>query len=242
MIRTLVIDDDFRVARIHAASVERIDGFECVGEAHSAAEARTLIEQQRPDLLILDIYLPDEDGLSLLRSLTAAGQPPDTIFITAARDLESVRAAMGLGAVYYLVKPFGFAQLRNQLEAYRQWRDQVAAAAGGQADQARIDTPVQPAAWTVPIGVGPAPAAADDDQDPSGRSRFRRADAGIQRGQHGRGQPADRPALPDRPAASRAGRPRTGVRQHRSAGAPLPGTAALRRPSRHPAGREPWLR
>lgn len=139
MIRTLVIDDDFRVARIHAASVERIDGFECVGEAHSAADARMLIEQQRPDLLILDIYLPDEDGLSLLRSLTAAGQPPDTIFITAARDLESVRAAMGLGAVYYLVKPFGFAQLRNQLESYRQWREQVSSAGGGQADQARID-------------------------------------------------------------------------------------------------------
>jgi response regulator of citrate/malate metabolism len=142
MIRTLVIDDDFRVARIHAASVERIDGFECVGEAHSAAEARALIAEHRPELLILDIYLPDEDGLSLLRSLTGAGQPPDTIFITAARDLESVRAAMGLGAVYYLVKPFGFAQLRDQLQSYRQWREQVAASGddeADQADQAKID-------------------------------------------------------------------------------------------------------
>jgi response regulator of citrate/malate metabolism len=152
MIRTLVVDDDFRVARIHAASVERIDGFVCIGEAHSAADARLIIEQERPDLLILDIYLPDEDGLSLLRSLAAAGQAPDTIFITAARDLESVRAAMGLGAIYYLVKPFGFGQLRDQLESYRKWRAQVVANSGDQADQATVDTLYN-------LLRGPAPSA-----------------------------------------------------------------------------------
>jgi response regulator of citrate/malate metabolism len=136
-----VVDDDFRVARIHAASVERLEGFVCIGEAHSAAEARVLIAEEQPDLLILDIYLPDEDGISLLRSLTAVGEAPDCIFITAARDLESVRQAIGLGAIYYLVKPFGFQQLREQLEAYRKWRAQATAAMPGeQADQATVDT------------------------------------------------------------------------------------------------------
>lgn len=141
MIKTLVIDDDFRVARIHAASVERIDGFVCTGQAHTAAEARELIERDEPDLLILDIYLPDEDGLSLLRSLAARSQPPpDCIFITAARDLASVRAAIGLGAIYYLVKPFGFQQLREQLESYRRWRSQVSATGSiDEADQATVD-------------------------------------------------------------------------------------------------------
>jgi response regulator of citrate/malate metabolism len=139
-IRTLVVDDDFRVARIHATSIDRIDGFYCVGQAHTAAQARELIAQQQPDLLVLDIYLPDEDGLSLLRSLTGAGSAPDCIFITAARDLESVRAAMGLGAMYYLVKPFGFGQLKDKLEAYRRWRAEVAnASAGSEADQATVD-------------------------------------------------------------------------------------------------------
>ncbi|HJQ00045.1 MAG TPA: response regulator [Jatrophihabitans sp.] len=141
LIRTLVVDDDFRVARIHAASVERIEGFSCVGQAHTAAEARQLIADLRPDLLILDIFLPDEDGLSLLRSLAGQGStPPDCIFITAARDLDSVRAAIGLGAVYYLVKPFGFQQLKEQLEGYRRWRQQVAAAATDEADQATVDS------------------------------------------------------------------------------------------------------
>jgi response regulator of citrate/malate metabolism len=140
-IRTLVVDDDFRVARIHAASVERIDGYLCVGQAHTAAEARAKIDEEQPDLLILDIYLPDEDGLSLLRSLTGAGNAPDCIFITAARDLESVRAAMSIGAMYYLVKPFGFSQLKDKLDSYRRWRHEVVnAAPGNEADQATVDS------------------------------------------------------------------------------------------------------
>lgn len=140
-IRTLVVDDDFRVARIHAASVERVDGFVCVGQAHTAAQTREQIDSAQPDLLILDIYLPDQDGLSLLRSLTGTGQAPDCIFITAARDLASVREAMSLGAMYYLVKPFGFNQLRDKLDAYRRWRDEVANAEGGsEADQATVDS------------------------------------------------------------------------------------------------------
>ena len=129
MIRTLVVDDDFRVARIHASRVAKIEGYECVGEAHTAAEARDAVERLKPDLLLLDVYLPDEDGISLLRSLQSAGEKLDAVMITAARDLETVRAAMRGGAVYYLVKPFGFEQLQTQLEAYRRWRQEASEAA-----------------------------------------------------------------------------------------------------------------
>jgi response regulator of citrate/malate metabolism len=124
VIRTLVVDDDFRVARIHAASVERIEGFVCVGQAHTAAEARDHIERSQPDLLM---------------SLTGAGSAPDCIFITAARDLESVRAAIGLGAMFYLVKPFGFVQLKEKLDAYRRWHAELAASPEHEADQETVD-------------------------------------------------------------------------------------------------------
>jgi two-component system CitB family response regulator len=122
MIRVLVVDDDYRVARLHAAQVGRVPGYECVGEAHTVAEARAAIASERPDLLLLDIYLPDEDGISLLQSLREAGEDVDVIIITAARDVGTVRAAMRGGAVYYLVKPFGFEQLAEQLRAYQKWR------------------------------------------------------------------------------------------------------------------------
>jgi response regulator of citrate/malate metabolism len=140
VIRTLVIDDDFRVAHVHAAFVDRVDGFICVGQANSAAQARHAVEDLQPDLMILDIYMPDEDGISLLRSLLSSENSPDCIFVTAARDLESVQTAMKLGAAYYLVKPFGFDQFRNQLLAYRRWREGAAQPPrGGEADQAQID-------------------------------------------------------------------------------------------------------
>lgn len=139
MIRTLVVDDDYRVAHLHATSVERVSGFTCVGEAHSAAEARDLVAEREPDLLLLDLYLPDEDGLALMGSLGSQAQrPPDCIVVTAARDIAAVRTAMQLGAIYYLVKPFGFAQLRDQLDAYKRWRELVDA--DGEADQDRVDT------------------------------------------------------------------------------------------------------
>jgi response regulator of citrate/malate metabolism len=139
VIRTLVVDDDYRVAHIHGASVERVDGFTCVGEAHSAAEARSAIAELDPDLLLLDVYLPDEDGLSLLRSLNVPGERTiDCILVTAARDVETVRTAFRVGALRYLVKPFGFAQLREQLESYRHWRERIDSS--GEADQATIDS------------------------------------------------------------------------------------------------------
>jgi response regulator of citrate/malate metabolism len=138
MISVLVVDDDFRVARVHGVCVDKVPGFECVGFAHTASEARQAIDEKDPDLLLLDIYLPDEDGLSLLRSLHAApGAAPDCIMISAARDLAMVRSAMQIGAVYYLVKPFGFGQLRDQLEAYGRWRGRLAT--NGEADQAAVD-------------------------------------------------------------------------------------------------------
>lgn len=138
MIRTLVVDDDFRVAAIHAARLAKVDGFECVGEVYTAAAAREAIDRLDPELLLLDVHLPDEDGISLLRSLQAAGSQVDCIIITAARDLATVRSAMSSGAVYYLVKPFSFDQLRIQLEAYRRWRDELQSSARG--DQATVDS------------------------------------------------------------------------------------------------------
>jgi len=138
LIKTLVVDDDFRVAGIHAARLAKVEGFECVGEAYSAAAAREAIALLAPDLLLLDVHLPDEDGLSLLRSLQAAGTEVDCIVITAARDLATVRSAMSSGAVYYLVKPFSFDQLKAQLEAYRAWRRELASSST--ANQATVDS------------------------------------------------------------------------------------------------------
>lgn len=138
MIRVLVVDDDYRVAHAHALSVTRVQGFSVVGEAHTGAEALDLVTSAAPDLMLLDMYLPDFTGLELVRQIAASGdRVPDFLLVTAARDIESVRTAMQLGAFYYLVKPFGFAALREQLEAYRAWVESLDRAP--EADQNVVD-------------------------------------------------------------------------------------------------------
>jgi response regulator of citrate/malate metabolism len=118
-LRTLIVDDDFMVARIHRGYTERVPGFEVVGVAHSGADALTAVDRLQPDLVVLDIYLPDMSGLEVLRELRQRQAPVDVIMVTAARDVTSVRAAMQGGALHYIVKPFDFARFREALEAYR---------------------------------------------------------------------------------------------------------------------------
>jgi response regulator of citrate/malate metabolism len=138
MIGVLVVDDDFRVAGIHAAYVSRVDGFTVVGQAHTAAGALDAVDELAPELILLDIYLPDDDGLSVMRQLAARSHPrPDVLAVTAARDVTSVRTAMQLGAVGYLVKPFAFGVLRERLTAFRDLRERLASL--GEADQQDVD-------------------------------------------------------------------------------------------------------
>ena len=119
MIRTLVVDDDFMSASIHRTYVDRIAGFEAVGEAHSGGEALDLVRRLRPDLVLLDIYLPDMSGLDVLRRLRQDEQAPvDVIAVTAAKDVKTLRAAMQGGVVHYVVKPFLFETFRDRLERY----------------------------------------------------------------------------------------------------------------------------
>lgn len=127
MISTLIVDDDFRVAEIHAAYVDRVEGFSVCGKVRTASQAWQAITGDEPDLILLDLYLPDEHGLDLMRGVLAGrGQHPDFVVITAARDTQSVRAAMQLGAVHYLVKPFTYARLKERLDAYRRLRERLA--------------------------------------------------------------------------------------------------------------------
>ena len=78
MIRTLIVDDDFMSASIHRSYVDRVSGFEVGREAHSGGEALELVRRLRPDLVLLDIYLPDINGLDVLRRLRQDEQVPST--------------------------------------------------------------------------------------------------------------------------------------------------------------------
>jgi response regulator of citrate/malate metabolism len=117
--RVLVVDDDFAVAALHRGFVEFHGGFTVAGVAHDGAEALRLVDETDPDLVLLDVYLPDMSGLEVLQRLRARpGRPVDVIAITAARELETVRTAMAGGVLHYLVKPFTAQVLRDRLDDY----------------------------------------------------------------------------------------------------------------------------
>ncbi|MFC1402138.1 MULTISPECIES: response regulator [Streptacidiphilus] len=144
MISVLVVDDDFRVGAIHARYVARTEGFTVVGEASTVRGAVQAARELQPDLLLLDVYLPDGSGLDVLHQLAAdaagTGTGPDAIVITGARELATVRSAMKLGAVGYLVKPFGFAAFSERLAAFRELHQRVQSRGpSAQTDQAEVD-------------------------------------------------------------------------------------------------------
>ena len=137
MIRTLIVDDDFMVANIHRGFTERLKGFEVVGTAHSGSDALAAAERLHPDLVILDIYLPDRSGLDVLQELRRLSPGADVIMVTAAKDVASVQQAMQGGAIQYIIKPFSFARYQQALETYLQLRQRRAAL--GTVEQVDVD-------------------------------------------------------------------------------------------------------
>jgi response regulator of citrate/malate metabolism len=152
MTRVLVVDDDFMVARIHRGFVERVAGFEVVGTARTGDEALALVAELKPDLVLLDLYLPDAFGLDVVARLRAAGETCDVLVITAAKEADAVRGALRQGVVGYLLKPFAFADLEQRLLTYAAER---ARDLGDDLTQAEID-----AAFTSSQPVGRGPVAA----------------------------------------------------------------------------------
>lgn len=125
-IRVLVVDDDFAVASVHQGYVESIPGLEVVGVAHRGEEAVRAAGALLPDLVLLDVYLPDMSGIEVLRRLRTFEHPqPDVIMITAAREGQTVHHAMTSGVIDYLVKPFSLAVFRERLGAYQLHRAEL---------------------------------------------------------------------------------------------------------------------
>ena len=153
MITVLVVDDDFMVARIHRGFVDRVDGFEVVGTANSGDQAVAALESLAPDLVLLDLYLPDVFGLDLIARLRAVRPSVDILVITAAREAEAVRGAVRQGVVNYLLKPFGFDDLRTRLQEYARRRASVPDQVTSQADVDRVLAPARPSVNRLPKGL-----------------------------------------------------------------------------------------
>lgn len=155
-IRVLLVEDDLRVARVNRDLLERDPDVHVVGSAATCAQGDALAQALKPDLILLDVHLPDGSGLGLLRHWRAHGLTTDVALITAADDEASVRLALAHGAFDYLIKPFTGARLQELLARHRTRR--LPGPGAARLDQGRLDRllghgAAQPSA--LPRGIDP---------------------------------------------------------------------------------------
>lgn len=122
LIEVIIIEDDPMVAEINKTFVNSVPGFTVVDTAGTATEGIAKTTVRMPDLALIDVYLPDQDGLSLLQELRRINIPTDAILLTAAHDTETIERAFRYGAVDYILKPFKFQRLKMALESYNMMR------------------------------------------------------------------------------------------------------------------------
>jgi response regulator of citrate/malate metabolism len=117
-IEVLIIEDDVKIAEINRRFIEKVDGFHVVGIATDDVQAKEQLDILRPNLVLLDIYIPGSNGLELLSYIRQHFRDTDVIMITAAKEVEAIREAVRSGAFDYIMKPLVFNRLQETLLRY----------------------------------------------------------------------------------------------------------------------------
>ncbi|WP_323703726.1 response regulator [Mammaliicoccus sp. Dog046] len=120
MLKILIVEDDPMVAQINRQFIEKVDESAVIEIANNVKEAMTILDEKEINLLLLDIYMPEENGLTFLKYIREQGYKVDAILITAASDVEDIQTAFRYGAVDYLIKPFEFDRFKQSLLKYKQ--------------------------------------------------------------------------------------------------------------------------
>ncbi len=135
MIKVIIVEDDPMVLEVNRSFLERISGFSLIGTAETGKKAIQIIEEKNPDLVLLDVYLPDFSGTDVLLEIRKKEIPVDVIMITAARDTRTVHQLFRFGSIDYLIKPFHFNRFELALNNYAKlWKRFTDENIMGQAD------------------------------------------------------------------------------------------------------------
>lgn len=121
----LLIEDDPMVQEVNRQFIEQVDGFKVIGHAANGLEGIEFVRVHEPDLVILDMYMPNQDGLTTLQQIRSEGFSTDIIAVTAASDMETVRRVLQHGAIDYIMKPFKFERIKLALENYLSFRTKL---------------------------------------------------------------------------------------------------------------------
>ena len=121
----LLIEDDPMVQEVNKQFIERLSAFTVVDTANNGLEGLEKIKKLKPDLVILDIFMPNLNGVDTLYQIRKDQLDVDVIIISAANDQKTIRKMIQNGAFDYLIKPFKFERLQHTLEQYYAFRMEV---------------------------------------------------------------------------------------------------------------------
>ena len=134
MIRIAIADDDAGMRLVFSKIIEKADGFEKVGEAHNGREMLALFEKEKPQAVVLDVEMPEMDGISCARAIQDMCPTTVIIFATAHEDYRG--DAFELYAFDYLVKPFKVERALQTLARVKERVEQAEAAQRSQREEA----------------------------------------------------------------------------------------------------------
>lgn len=139
IIQVLIVEDDFRIAAINRQFVEQVEGFGVVEVVKTSEEALAYLQNQSilPQLILLDVYIPDTKGLSLFWRLRREFNEIDVIMVTAAKEVVTIAETLRGGIFDYIVKPADFERFEQTLTRYR--NRQRLLASQTELDQSEID-------------------------------------------------------------------------------------------------------
>ena len=119
MIKVLIVEDDPMVAFINKHYLDKIGNIKTVGPVSTEEEIISIIETEKIDLVLLDVFLPEKNGLEILKNLRKNKYRVDVIIISAANSPSELREAFACGIVDYLIKPFQFERFEEAINKYK---------------------------------------------------------------------------------------------------------------------------
>ncbi|XMB85231.1 response regulator [Mycoplasmatota bacterium WC44] len=120
MIDVLIVEDDQMVAHINTKYIEKNTNYNVVEVFNDGKEAFDYLKENNVDLIVLDVYMPKIDGITLVRKLRKLNYSADIIMVTAANENKTVDELFKLGVIDYLVKPFSYERFQMALQRYEQ--------------------------------------------------------------------------------------------------------------------------
>jgi len=115
----MIVEDDPMVREINSKFLKRLEGFNLYKAVSNLNDAKNFISIKKLDLILLDVYLPKENGIDFLKWIRSQEMDIDIILITADKSIERIQEAFRYGVIDYLIKPFSFERFKEALIQFK---------------------------------------------------------------------------------------------------------------------------